>query len=194
MKLLRPVQKPYRFIQWFWANPQMYKKYWRKGHSWLDYAWPKAWIPQGVFCSQKGMVSFIWEDKNRWKYVIVRHTDDWLFHETIYAHLSTIECLLWQYLLAWDKIGMSGATGNVQWVHLHFWLRPINYNKNNGYEWWIDPAPYIVDSLVDFDYGKEIETARKYLVDNGIYDWKWSISEDRLIIMLSRILLKQHIR
>ena len=95
---------------------------------------------------------------------------------------------VWDEVWAWDLIWLSGNTGNVTWVHLHFWLRPIQYT-NNWYWWYISPVPYVVSELSMSDYDKDYSSAIKYLVDNNIYSWTWDIDQRRLVIMLARILL-----
>ena len=168
----------------------MYKDIvWWNGHAGIDYAHIVPWTKQKVFSAQKGIVILARYGGDRWNLIMIRHNDIW--HDTIYAHLSKIEVSLWQEVFAGDYIGITGNSGNVTWVHLHFWLRPIKYNIHNGYDWYIDPTPYLVDTLVDKpkdEYNEEYEKAKQKLIKKGIYNWEWPIDDKRLVIMLSRMI------
>lgn len=190
MKLLRPVQSPYRVTQWRWQNPSYYKTLWYNWHMWIDYAHITSGTKQTVHSANEWEVVYAsWAD---WwgNVIIIKHNNG---YETLYAHLSEILVSVGQIVYAWDEIWITGDTGNSKWIHLHFWLRPTKtnplYNYNNGYRSFIDPTPYIVDTLVD-SYDREYQSAKKYLVDNNIYNWEWEIDERRLVIILSRILKK----
>lgn len=164
----------------------MYKDIvWRLGHAWIDYAHLIPWVKQKVFSAQKGTVVFARYDSDWGNIIRIRHDDLW--HDTIYAHLSKIEVSLWQEVFAGDYIGITGNSGNVTWVHSHFWLRPIEYNIHNGYGWYINPTPYLVDTLVD-EYNEEYQKAKQKLIKKGIYNWEWPIDDKRLVIMLSRMI------
>ncbi|WP_329411888.1 peptidoglycan DD-metalloendopeptidase family protein [Streptomyces sp. NBC_00704] len=56
--------------------------------------------------------------------VLVRHGDGYF---TQYAHLSRIDVRRGQHVTAGQRIGLSGATGNVTGPHLHFEVRITPY-------------------------------------------------------------------
>ncbi|MFI8854792.1 peptidoglycan DD-metalloendopeptidase family protein [Streptomyces sp. NPDC053499] len=67
--------------------------------------------------------------------VVIRHTDGTYSQ---YAHLSKISVSTGQHLKAGQKIGLSGATGNVSGPHLHFEIRTgPEYGSD------IDPVAYL---------------------------------------------------
>ncbi|MFC7302847.1 peptidoglycan DD-metalloendopeptidase family protein [Streptomyces monticola] len=67
--------------------------------------------------------------------VIIKMTDGKF---TLYAHLSKIEVGVGQHISGGQRIGLSGATGNVTGPHLHFEAR--NANHYNGHT---DPMAYL---------------------------------------------------
>jgi hypothetical protein len=72
--------------------------------------------------------------------VVIEHSDD-LF--TLYAHLSRIDVVVDQKVLAGDKIGEVGRTGGAVGSHLHFEVRQgdvENYFTTQNPELWLVPA------------------------------------------------------
>ena len=72
--------------------------------------------------------------------VVIEHSDD-LF--TLYAHLSRIDVVVDQKVLAGDKIGEVGRTGGAVGSHLHFEVRRgevEDYFATQNPEFWLIPA------------------------------------------------------
>lgn len=142
------LYRPVKWIRWIdrrltqkrWDNFQVNGKwfYWdivksRPYHLGLDYASWTPWQKIPCYSSIEGLVSKTWYDKWRGNYVYVQFDT----YEIIYAHLDSITCKLW-HIKALEQVGVIGTTWNSTWVHLHFWLRSI---------WWerIDPTEYITN-------------------------------------------------
>lgn len=68
-----------------------------------------------------------WDGGGYGNYVLVRHYNGF---ETLYGHLSEIECSIGQIVQAGDLLGKGGTTGRSTGPHLHFEVRyrgvPIN--------------------------------------------------------------------
>ncbi|MBI5071662.1 M23 family metallopeptidase [Candidatus Falkowbacteria bacterium] len=88
---------------------------------------------------------------------IMLRTSDRLY-DTIYGHLKESKVYVGQSVKTGDVIALSNNTGISTGPHLHFGLRPVNYDGNNGYFGWIDPEPFMEkgwDNLpVDTKYGR----------------------------------------
>ena len=72
--------------------------------------------------------------------VVIEHSED-LY--TLYAHLSKIDVLVGQKVLAGDKIGEVGRTGGAIGSHLHFEVRRgdvEDYFSTQNPEGWLTPA------------------------------------------------------
>lgn len=64
-------------------------------------------------------------------------------YKTYYAHLSQVAVKTGQSVIAGQQIGLSGNTGNSSGAHLHFGVKPLPFNNNNGYLGAVDPLPLI---------------------------------------------------
>jgi len=127
-----------RITQLFWKRKSFYKKYWLKGHEWIDIN-PKPWISTPIYAV------FDWNTytQKSWAYGkrIDLYDDVWLVAN--YCHLSKILIKKWQKVKAWDLIWYSWKTTNYKGmaIHLHFMLKECNpknwiiYNERNGFLW-----------------------------------------------------------
>jgi len=98
-------------------------------HKGTDYAVP---IGTPVISWKDGVVSKEVLDSGYGTAVMIEHADGM---QSIYGHLSAKEVNAGDTVKAGQKIGKSGATGNVTGPHLHFEIRK---GKNNP----VDPAGY----------------------------------------------------
>lgn len=62
---------------------------------------------------------------------------------TYYGHLSKVNVQPGQLIKTGELIGYSGQTGETTGPHLHFGVKPINTNVNNGYHGMVDPQFYL---------------------------------------------------
>lgn len=120
-----------------------------KGHNGIDFRtrdpnnlndWKRS-----VYSVLPGTVSEATETQWNGKFVRVAHDNG---YESVYVHLSSIDVTRNQKVAIGAKLGISGNSGGASEApHLHFGYRPINYDKNNGYMGYIDPAPYFKDEI-----------------------------------------------
>lgn len=124
-----------------------------KGHNGIDL---KTTTGTEVYAAHDGVV-LIDEVRGGYGDAIMLHTSDGLY-DTIYGHLLSSKVEVGQKIKAGDVIALSDNTGISTGPHLHFGLRPVNYDGNNGYFGWIDPAPFMeqgwADLPVDNRYGQ----------------------------------------
>lgn len=109
-----------------------------------------------VYAAAEGTVSFAGPDEEAifapWgnfygNLVVIEHQDQ-LF--TLYAHLSKIDVIAGQNILAGDKIGEVGSTGGAIGSHLHFEVRRMNvedYSATQNPELWLVPVKDEMDNL-----------------------------------------------
>jgi murein DD-endopeptidase MepM/ murein hydrolase activator NlpD len=104
-------------------------------HKGTDYA-----VPEGtpVTSWKDGVVSNDVLDPGYGTAIMIDHADG---HQSIYAHLSAKSVNAGDTVKAGQRIGKSGATGNVTGPHLHFEIRK---GKNNP----VDPAGYTSASSI----------------------------------------------
>lgn len=63
-------------------------------------------------------------------------------YDTLYAHLSSYAPA--RKVEAGEVIGAVGMTGYTTGAHLHFGVRPLPMNRENGYKGYVDPMPYLM--------------------------------------------------
>lgn len=120
-----------------------------KGHNGIDFRTRDAdnlnnW-KKPVYSVLGGTVSEATETFWNGKFVRVAHDNG---YESVYLHLSSIDVAKNQKVIAGAKLGLSGNSGAASEApHLHFGYRPVNYDKENGYMGYIDPAPYFKDEI-----------------------------------------------
>lgn len=120
-----------------------------KGHNGMDFRTRKVgnltdW-KRPVYAVLEGTVTEATENQWNGKFVRIAHDNG---YESVYVHLSALEVTKGQKVLASARIAVSGNTGGAtEAPHLHFGYRPQNFDKNNGYMGYIDPAPYFKDAI-----------------------------------------------
>lgn len=147
--LARPLDDLY-CTQRFGERPAYYALHGSpKGHNGMDFRTRKAtnvndW-KRSVYSVLDGTVSEATENQWNGKYVRITHDNG---YESVYLHLSSIEVTKNQKVVASAKIALSGNSGgSTEAPHLHFGYRLTNYDKDNGYMGYIDPAPYFKDEI-----------------------------------------------
>ncbi len=88
-----------------------------KKHFGIDIAAESGAVVRSV---QKGMVIFAGEFRGYGKLVTVLHRNK---ITTLYAHLKEVSVSLGQWIMAGDKIGLVGSTGQATGRHLHFEIK-----------------------------------------------------------------------
>lgn len=147
MKLLWPIKNlvsykifqiydklPY-ISQGFGENPQIYAPFGLNGHNGIDIA---AETGTPIFAAHSGKVRYITETSGYGKHARITDSEK----ETTYGHMSKFEGSN-RDVKAGDIIGYVGSTGFSTGPHLHFGLKPIPQDINNGYKGSIDPMPFL---------------------------------------------------
>lgn len=139
----------YRITQWWGSDfidkktgKLFYKSMGFDGHMGVDYAWPKPWQLIPVYAAHDGVVIFAGVETGWWNHVRIQHKDGF---QTNYAHLSAIDVKKGQEVKAMQKIATSGNTWTGTWPHLHFGLRPVTFDYNNGFKGYINPTDFVIN-------------------------------------------------
>lgn len=106
------------------------------GHHGVDIA-----LPEGtpVLAAADGRVIQAGENGDWGISVTLKHP----WGTSIYAHLKEVLVSVGQEVKRGVAIGYSGQSGAAFGPHLHFGIKPMNANTNNGYLGFIDPIPYL---------------------------------------------------
>lgn len=112
-----------------------YAKFGWIGHNGYDYGLPTG---TPVVAANSGTIYSAF-DSGAGNYIFVSQPN----LETVYMHLSRRDVTTGQTVSEGQQIGLSGNTGNSTGPHLHFGTRPIPYNRNNGFEGYVDPNNYL---------------------------------------------------
>lgn len=131
-----PVTFPFGAVP---SDPQLLQKYseWGlRGHNGIDFGLPVG-IP--VVACGMGEVGYQGNRGDWGDLIIVKH----FWGESWYAHLLEVLVNMGDKVNKGDKLGLSGATGNVTGPHLHFGIKPTDPDIHNGYLGFVDPSPYL---------------------------------------------------
>lgn len=110
-----------------------YAKFGMNGHNGIDFGLPSG---TPVLAAIDGTVYVGFEAGGYGNYVFITGE-----YQTVYGHLQVVGVSTGQRVTVGQQIGRSGNTGNSSGPHLHFGVRPINYDRNNGFLGYIDPQP-----------------------------------------------------
>lgn len=131
-----PFNGNYRLTQGFGENPAAYAKFGMKGHNGLDYGLPTG---TPVLAAEDGKVVTVASDPPGFgNYVRIQGN-----YVTLYAHLDHATVPVGTRVTAGQQIGVSDNTGNSSGPHLHFGIKPLTADNNNGYFGAIDPMPIL---------------------------------------------------
>jgi hypothetical protein len=125
-----------RVSQPFGAHPGTYAAYGLAGHEGTDYAVP---IGTPVRAAHDGTATVRLGSATYGNYVTVQSEQV----DTLYAHLSRVDVAQGQAVAAGDIIGLSGNTGRSFGPHLHFGVRPVPVDKDNGFKGWVNPEAFL---------------------------------------------------
>lgn len=134
--LFHPVSNPkYRAItQRFGPSEYDYGNV--KGHTGVDFAAP---VGADVVAADNGRVLEAGVHPQYGNYVKLLHS----WGETVYAHLNDFRVKVGDYVLGGEVMGHSGNTGFSEGAHLHFALRRFPYSRQDGWDGFSDPLPYL---------------------------------------------------
>ena len=111
-----------------------YAKFGMQGHNGIDYGLPTG---TKVVAAHNGTVYVGNEPGGYGNYIFI--TGDG--YESVYGHLQKPLVSTGQRVTEGQEIALSNNTGNSSGPHLHFGVRPIGHNRNNGFLGYIDPLP-----------------------------------------------------
>lgn len=105
------------------------------GHDGLDFAMP---IGTPLLATDIGTV--VWAGPGDYGItVIIEHA----WGKSYYGHMSKVDVTEGQIVSRGTPIGLSGNTGISTGPHLHFGIKPVTNDPQNGYYGKIDPLPYL---------------------------------------------------
>lgn len=112
-----------------------YNKQGLQGHDGIDFALP---LGTPLFAADDGKV--IVAGTNEYgTTVVIQHS----WGKSYYGHLSKTTVKVGYPVGKGSQIGYSGNSGESTGPHLHFAIRPNEFNIHNGYAGKIDPLPYL---------------------------------------------------
>lgn len=152
-----------RLSQPFGAHPGTYAAYGLAGHEGLDFAVP---IGTPVYAAHDGTAAVRLGSPTYGNYVTVQSEAV----DTLYAHLSDVTVRQGQDVRAGDVIGLSGNTGRSFGPHLHFGVRPVPVDKDNGFKGWVDPEGWLQEEdgvLTTLHFQRVPEWANALLAEWG---------------------------
>lgn len=133
----KPFNGNYPLTQGFGANPAYYQKHLGlKAHNGQDWGLPNGTT---VVAAHPGRVFVGWEPSGYGNYVFITGAS----YQTVYGHLQRAVVTTGQQVAEGQAIALSDNTGFSTGAHLHWGVRPITYNQNDGYRGYIDPQPLL---------------------------------------------------
>lgn len=103
-------------------------------HTGIDFTSPT----KVIYAAVDGTIEQVSTDPDGWgKYIILRTKNG--LYDLIHAHMSQWYVVRGQKVIAGDKLGLMGATGQVTGPHLHFEVRKAPWTNRNE----VDPAAWL---------------------------------------------------
>ncbi len=156
-----------------------YQQFGLQGHNGLDIGCP-AWTP--IVAAQSGTITSGFEAGGYGNYVFITGSG----YETVCGHLAKISRASGP-VTEGELIGYSGNTGFSSGAHLHWGVRPLPYNRNNGFMGYIDPLSTMDCTEIKAIAEDRLKTIRRY---ESLYpavvadrDNAYKIAEDRLALI-----------
>jgi murein DD-endopeptidase MepM/ murein hydrolase activator NlpD len=170
MQLIYPV-RDVKISQGFGQSVIDYSRFGLKGHNGIDFT---GKIGDEILAAADGTVIYVgYEADGYGHFILIDHGQ----HVSVYAHLKKILVNVGQRVFRGKQIAEMGSSGNSTGPHLHFGIRPKNYDRNDGYLGYIDPMPFFnhmnnsynpnananpIESIGDVDLG------RVEIIANGV--------------------------
>jgi murein DD-endopeptidase MepM/ murein hydrolase activator NlpD len=110
------------------------------GHNGLDFP-----LSEGteVLACDRGKVVQVGDNGDYGICVTIQHS----WGQSVYAHLKETKVATDREVKVSELIGLSGQTGSAFGAHLHFAIKPNGADDKNGYLGFIDPSPYLKNSI-----------------------------------------------
>lgn len=136
-RLRYPFDGVYRVTQNYGENPADYARFGLKGHNGIDFGTPTG---TRILAAAPGVVRESLNDPYGFGlYVKLAHA----WGETIYAHFREQVVTEGQLVTAGQLLGYADSTGNSTGAHLHFGMRVHPYVRTDGWQGYVNPAPYL---------------------------------------------------
>lgn len=148
IRLYWPLEARAGISQRFGARPWEYRKWGFPGHEGTDF---QAAEGMPVLACADGTVYSVdtdhADDPANYPYgnqVRIEHRVGRYIYRTIYAHLAAVQVRVGQRVSRGERIGLSGATGNVTGPHLHLGLLSEGAQVGGYPPGYVDPEFYLV--------------------------------------------------
>ncbi len=116
-----------------------------KGHNGIDFGLP---LGTNVLASDSGKVVQAGETGDFGICITLQHA----WGTSLYAHLKETKVSPNQHIIPHQIIGLSGQSGFTTGPHLHFGIKPLGVNLDNGYLGFINPEPYLRKSRLQYSH------------------------------------------
>ena len=156
------------------TEKQKYSLYHVLGHDGIDFA-----LPMGtpVLSADNGTVVMAQANGDYGTTVVVRHS----WGQSYYGHLSKLEVQVGDVVHTGQELGLSGNTGLADGAHLHFGIKPVHPQTENGFFGKVDPAPYL--SLDQSDAATWNVASRLDNQPLKVVQWKIDIKKGDIITL-----------
>lgn len=116
---------------------------WNWSHLWVDFPSAK-WTP--VYAMWDWTIVTAWTLNWRWGTVVIKHSFQWKYIYSVYAHLDKVVIEKWKNVKEWDKIWLIWNTWNSWWNHLHF---QIDINQKWSHPYYYSSCKWNTDDIVN---------------------------------------------
>lgn len=106
------------------------------GHDGIDFVMP---IGTAVLAADDGVVVRAAVNDDYGTTVVIRHS----WGQSYYGHLSKMEVNVGEHVTKGQEIAKSGDTGLSSGSHLHFGIKPLHPQMDNGFFGKVDPVPFL---------------------------------------------------
>lgn len=144
--MIKPFKGDFPITQVFGVNAQDYAKFGLKGHNGIDYGTPTG---TPILAPHDGKVIEAAFDQYGYGMYVKIESDK---EGSVLAHLKSFNVNPGDVLTEGTQIGISDNTGNSTGPHLHWGYYRIPRDRSNGYNGFIDQAPYLIQAPPSIDY------------------------------------------
>lgn len=134
-----PFNGSFPITQNFGERPEYYKKYNINGHNGIDYGTPHR---TPIFAPHSGQIIEATFDAGYGNYIKIEND----IEGSVLAHLDEIIVRIGFSVTEGELLGYSDNTGDSSGPHLHWGYYRIPRNRQNGYNGYVDQAPYVTSS------------------------------------------------
>lgn len=152
------------------TDPQeapFYASFGLAGHDGLDFSTPMG---TPILATDDGTV-ILAGDGAYGTTVVIDHT----WGRSYYGHLSTLFVKAGDKVTKGYKIALSGNSGHTTGPHLHFGIKPIHPDMQNGYYGKVDPSPYFSDNTSGTE-GGTLGVGTANFGDTSMKVIRWNVS------------------